>query len=78
MIYALVLQVGTTVGTSVVLIRMVRRVWVVVDGLSAMASHLAAQSQVTTAHAALLSGSVDTLRRDLLAVDYLEQRPEVR
>jgi hypothetical protein len=88
---ALLLVVVTSVAMSALLTWSVRRTWNAVDTLSTMASRnaaaaealaaqatlLAAQGQATTAHAALLSGSVDTLRRDLEAADYLEDKPEV-
>jgi hypothetical protein len=74
---ALMLVVGTSTVMSALLTWSVRRTWTAVSALLAAASQLAAQGQATTAHAALLSGSVDTLRRDLsLPVDYefLEER----
>lgn len=40
--------------------------------MTAAAQSLAAQAQATTAHAALLSGSVDQLRRDLSFPDDLK------
>jgi hypothetical protein len=75
---ALILVVGTSAAMSALLTWSVRRTWTAVNTLSTMASRvaasaatLAAQAQATTAHAALLSGSVDTLRRDLaLPPDY--------
>lgn len=70
--FALYLVVGTSIVMSALLTWSVRRIWTAVSALLAAASQLAAQGQTTTAHAALLSGSVDTLRRDLAAGDYLE------
>lgn len=69
--FALLLVVGTSAAMSALLTWSVRRTWIAVNALLDAASRLAAQGQVTTAHAALLSGSVDTLRRDLsLPPDY--------
>lgn len=76
MFWALMLVVGTSIAMSALLTWSVRRTWIAVSTLSTMASRvaasaemLAAQAQATTAHAALLSGSVDTLRRDLFFPD---------
>lgn len=76
---ALLLVVCTSIAMSGLLTWSVRHTWKAVDALSTLASRIealmhlqAAQAQATTAHAALLSGSVDTLRRDLQAADYLE------
>jgi hypothetical protein len=91
MIYALYVVVGTSVVMSALLTWSMVRVWRAVDMLSTMAAHtddsakalgaqatlLAAQAQATTAHAALLEGSVDSLRRDL-AAGYLEEKPETK
>ena len=70
--FALYLVVATSTAMSALLTWSVRRMWIAVSTLSTLASRIAvssemltAQSQTTTAHAALLSGSVDTLRRDL-------------
>lgn len=71
MIYALCLVVGTSVAMSALLTWSVWRVWKATTGLFAVATQLAAQAQATTAHAALLSGVVDDIRRDLLFPDDL-------
>jgi hypothetical protein len=69
--FALFLVVSTSTAMSALLTWSVRRNWAAVNALLASAARLAAQGQATTAHAALLSGSVDTLRRDLsLPPDY--------
>jgi phage protein D len=72
MFAALMLVVGTSIAMSALLTWSVRRTWTAVSTLSALASRIAvsaemltAQGQTQTAHAALLSGSVDQLRRDL-------------
>lgn len=62
---ALILVVGTSIAMSALLTWSERRTWKAVSALMKVAEMLAAQAQTTTAHAALLSGSVDTLRRDL-------------
>lgn len=88
----LALVVGTSTVMSVLLTWSVRRTWTAVDSLSTMASRvsasaellaveaqgLAAQGQATTAHAALLSGSVATLRTELAMDDEFDAPWEMK
>ena len=69
--FALFLVVGTSTVMSALLTWSTRRVWTAVTRIEALAEFLTAQGQTTTAHAALLSDSVDTLRRDLSFSDDL-------
>jgi hypothetical protein len=89
---ALYLLLSTSIAMSALLTWSTRRVWTAVSNLSTMAARnaasaeslgaqanlLAAQAQANTAHNALLSGSIDTLRHDLdlKTAAYLEEKPE--